>query len=150
MSGNAAKRTRILLDTSVIIPSLIREHPHHAAASAVFERALRGEADLLVAAHALAEAYATLTVLQPRLTPASVQRLLAEGLLPYVEVVALDGDEYVAVLGRMVARGLVSGAIYDALHVRAAEKAGAHEIVTFNGRDFHRMPPEPPCRVVVL
>ena len=44
----------------------------------------------------------------------------------------------------------MSGAVYDALHVRAAEEAGADELHTFNGRDFRRMPPEPPCRLVVL
>lgn len=36
----------------------------------------------------------------------------------------------------------------DALHVVAAEKAGADELLTFNGRDFRRMSPEDPTWLV--
>ncbi len=71
-------------------------------------------------------------------------------MLPAVETVSLDAADYQAVLARMADLGLVSGAIYDGLHVRAAEKIEADELVTCNGRDFRRMPPEPPTRLVVL
>lgn len=141
---------KTLSDSSVVIPSFIELHPHHAAASEVFDCAADGETALLVSAHALAEVYATLSVLQPRLTPARVRQLIGESVESFAEVVALDADDYAAVLNRMAALKLVSGAIYDALHVRAAEKAGADELVTFNGRDFRRMLPAPPCRLVVL
>ena len=50
----------------------------------------------------------------------------------------------------MATLGLLSGAVYDALHVRAAERAKAVELVILNGRDFRRMRPEPPCRLIVL
>jgi predicted nucleic acid-binding protein len=46
--------------------------------------------------------------------------------------------------------GLTSRAVYDALHVRAAEKAEVDELLTFNGRDFRRMPPADPIRLVIL
>ena len=141
---------RVLADTSVIIPALVRAHVHHAAASPYLDRAARGEARLLVSAHATAEAFATLTVMQPQLTPAVALRLLDEGLLAFAEVVSLDADDYRVVLARMASLGLASGAVYDGLHVRAAEKAEANELVTLNGRDFRRMPPAPPCRLVVL
>ena len=110
----------------------------------------RGDANLLVSAHALAETYATLTVLDPAPGPARTLALLRARVLDVAEVVPLDADDYAAVLDRMAALGLVSGAVYDGLHVRSAEKAGADELVTFNGRDFLRMPPAPPCRLVVL
>ena len=144
--------TRVLLDTSVLVPALLRAHPHHADAAAQFARVQRGEAALCVAAHALAEAYATLTALPlvPRLAPARVGRMLSEGDLAAAEVVALDGADYTATIGRVAALGLASGAVYDALHVRAAEKARCDELVTFNGAHFQRFPPAPPVRLVVL
>lgn len=45
---------------------------------------------------------------------------------------------------------LTSGAVYDALHVVAAEKVDADQLLTFNGRDFRRMPPEDPTDLVIL
>ena len=141
---------RVLADTSVLVPGLIEAHPHHGRAAPTLDQAAGGEVDLVVAAHALAETYATLTALRPRLTPTAVLRLVQEGALQFAEVVPLGADDYRAVLERMAALDLVSGAVYDGLHVRAAEKAGADELRTFNDRDFRRMPPEPPCRLVIL
>ena len=144
---------RVLADSSVLVAALLRSHPHHGRAAPVLDGAAGGTDTLLVAAHALAEAFSSLTALHtlhPQLTPPVVLRLLDEGVLAFAEVVALDAADYRAVLQRMADLGLVSGAVYDGLHVRAAEKAGAEELVTFNGRDFRRMPPVPPCRLVVL
>lgn len=142
----------IALDTSVLVAALVAAHPHHARARPYLDRARSGEVQLSVASHALAEVYATLTVYPgfPKLTPADVQRLLDQDVLAHAQVVALGRDDYAAVLDRLVGLSLVSGAVYDALHVRAAEKAGAGELVTINGRDFLRMPPADPCRLVVL
>jgi predicted nucleic acid-binding protein len=50
----------------------------------------------------------------------------------------------------MAQLGLSSGAVYDALHFAAAEKVEAIELVTFNGTDFRRMPPQEPTQLVVL
>ena len=102
--------------------------------------------------HALAETFSTLTSLPliPRIPPAKAVRLIRESILSVVELVTLDDDDYQAVLNRVAELGLTSGAVYDALHVCAAEKVNADELVTFNGRDFQRMPPAAPCRLVVL
>jgi predicted nucleic acid-binding protein len=35
--------------------------------------------------------------------------------------------------------GFTGGVVYDALHLQAAEKAGAKTLVTFNRRDFDRL-----------
>ena len=144
--------TRTALDTSVLVASLETSHAHYPLADPYFEDARRGTRSLFVSAHALAETFSTLTALPvaPRIPPAKALRLIEESVLPFAEVVPLDGDDYRAVLARMADLDLVSGAVYDGLHVRAAEKAGADELVTVNGRDFRRMPPEPPCRLVVL
>ena len=140
------------LDTSVLVAALERSHGHHALAARYLQEAYDGTRSLVVAAHALVETFSTLTVLPvaPRISAAKAERLIQETVLPVVAVVVLDADDYAAAIARMASLGLVSGAVYDALHVRAAEKAGADELVTINGRDFLRMPPAAPCRLVVL
>ena len=65
-------------------------------------------------------------------------------------MVALPGDEYAQVVHRTAGLGLVSGAVYDLIHVRSAEVGQADELVTFNGRDFRRMKPQGACQLVVL
>ena len=50
----------------------------------------------------------------------------------------------------MVEHDLSSGAICDALHVVAAEKTEAAELVTFNENDFRRMPPKKTTELTVL
>ena len=143
---------RTALDTSVLVAALERSHEHHETARPYLRAGRDGDRALVVSTHALAETFAALTAtpLVPRVSPAKALRLLDESVLSVAETVALDGDDYRATLARLADLGLTSGAVYDALHVRAAEKAGAEELVTFNGRDFRRMPPEPPCRLVVL
>lgn len=150
MSGHPV--VRVLLDTSVLVPALYTGHLEHGAARLYLDRARAGEIHVSVSTHALAETYATLTALPvaPRLAPADAERLIQDRLLAVSEVVPLDADDYSAVLARVAGLGLASGAVYDALHVRAAEKAGCDEVVTFNGRDFRRFPPAPPTRLVVL
>lgn len=147
-----SKPIRTALDASVLVASLEAGHVHFALADTYFDDAQRGERILLVSTHALAETFSTLTSLPlvPRIPPAKALRLIEESVLSVVEVVNLDVDDYRAVLNRLAELGLTSGAIYDALHVRAAEKANADQLVTFNGRDFQRMPPADPCRLVVL
>ena len=144
--------TRTALDTSVLVAALERGHEHHEIARPYLRDAHNGTCALIVSAHALAETFSTLTALplSPRISPRKALRIIEESVLAVAEAVPLDGDDYRAVLARLADLDLASGAVYDALHVRAAEKARADELVTFNGRDFRRMPPADPCRLVVL
>ena len=71
-------------------------------------------------------------------------------MLGLAEIIPLDASGYEAVLDRMTTLALTRGAIYDALHVRAADKTQADELVTLNGRNFRRMPPAPPCTLITL
>lgn len=87
---------------------------------------------------------------RPRITPKQARHLLKESVLGVAEVVPLNASDYAAVIERMAGLGFVSGAVYDGLHVRASEKAGADQLLTFNGHDFRRMPPEEPIELVVL
>lgn len=141
-----------VFDTSVLVAALSEAHPEHEEARRRLGEVHAGRHQMAVSAHALAETYATLTVLHvsPRITPGQAHHLIEENIAEVAQVVSLSDSDYAAVLERMAQRGLVSGAIYDALHVRAAEKAEADELLTFNGRDFRRMPPRGDTELVVL
>jgi predicted nucleic acid-binding protein len=145
-------RPSVLLDTSVLVAALVAAHPHHGVALPYLVAAHREDARLVVAAHALAELFATLTAmpLAPRVVPGEAEQMIQRSVLAHAEVQELTPSDYVLAILRMASLGLGSGAVYDALHVVAAERAGADELVTLNGRDFRRMPPAAPCRLVVL
>lgn len=143
----------VLLDTSVLIPALVPALAQHEKAFPHLASAHRGETRLIISSHALAECYSSLTTLpvSPAVTPGQARRLIKENIANVAdEIVELGGDEYLKVLQRMTDLGLESGTVYDALHVRCAEKAAADELRTFNGRDFRRMPPTDPTTLVVL
>ena len=144
---------RVLLDTSVLVPALASALPQHEKAAPHLESALRGETSLIISSHALAECYSSLTALpvSPAVTPGQARRLIEENVAEAAEeIVSLGDAEYLTVLQRMADLGLESGAVYDAVHVRCAEKASADELRTFNGKDFRRMPPEGTTELVVL
>jgi predicted nucleic acid-binding protein len=143
---------RVLLDTSVLVPALVSALPQHEKAFPHLASAHRGETSLIISSHALAECYSSLTSVpvSPAVSPGQARRLIEENVAKVAdEIVELGGDEYLKVLQRMTDLGLESGAVYDALHVRCAEKAAADELRTFNGRDFRRMPPKGPTLVVL-
>lgn len=141
----------VLFDTSILVPAIVAELPQHAKTAPLLRRVIRGESRLHVSTQTLAELYATLTALplSPRITPGQAARLIEQNALQNAKVISLDADDYEAAIKRMVSLGLSSGAIYDALQVRAAEKAGVQELYTLNGRDFRRMPPAEPTTLVV-
>lgn len=143
----------ILLDTSVLIPAVVPALPQHEKAASQLESALHEENSLILSVHALAECYASLTALpvSPGVTPGQARRLIQENIADAAEeIVDLETTDYLSVLQRMTDLGLESGAVFDALHIRCAEKASVEELRTFNGKDFRRMPPEPPTELVVL
>lgn len=143
---------KVLADTSIIFAALLKPHPQHGDAVPYLRQAEAGELRLVVSTHCLAETYSSLTAVPApaRMGPAVAQQMLSTSIFPFVETVELSTDDYRLAMEHMVRLGLVSGAIYDALHVRAAEKAECDELITFNGRDFRRMPPAPPTRLVIL
>ena len=138
------KALKVLFDTSVLVAAMVVPHPMHEAARPWLKRAKLGQLTFLVAAHTLAETYSVLTALplQPRISPAVANQLLAENIKPHAHVVTLNAAEYWSVVNKMVTLGLSGGAIYDALIAKAAQKGGADRLLTFNGKDFSRIWPE--------
>lgn len=107
----------------------------------------------MVCGHALAEMYSVLTKLPNGLSPP--EALVVVGTIgSQVRVIGPTTQTYVAAMERCSSRSLKSGAVYDALHLVEAERAGADLLLTFNPGDFLRfaegekpkvvVPPDPP------
>lgn len=96
---------------------------------------------MVVAAHTLAELYAVLTAIpvRPRISPAMALRLIRETVEPAAAAVALSSADYSAVLRNLGNLGFSGGIVYDALILKAAVKARADRILTFNISDFRRL-----------
>jgi predicted nucleic acid-binding protein len=122
-----------LLDTSVVLASLDADEAHHAAC----DRLLAAGGHRLYA-HGLAETFAILTAARRnrRLRPAQAAELIAQSVLPFVELVHLTGRETMAAIADAERRGARGGAIYDLLHLAAARKAGVEALLTLDTRDF--------------
>ena len=134
---------KLFFDTSVLVASVVSEHPHHARALPVIRSALSSRNEGCIAAHALAETYAVLTTLpvSPRIAPEAAQKLVAENLVGRFEVVALSAREYERLIGSLPERGAIGGSVYDVIHLECASKAAADRIYTFNVADFRRLAP---------
>lgn len=137
---------KAFFDTSALVTAIVDQLPNHVAALACYRRLAhprRGGTKAVCSTHALAECYATLTALPlpRRIQPAEAIRLIEENFLVHLAVVPLSAADYKAVLSRVTTLGIRSGAIYDALHVRCAERAGCDRIITYNVTDFERLAP---------
>lgn len=143
---------KILLDTSVLVAALVGQHPRHARSLACLLEARRQREGLWVSAHSLAELYAVLTrfPVRPPITPGVARRLVQENLLRGAHVIDLEAADYGAVGDRMADHALTGGAVYDALIVQAALKAGVDRLRTWNAADFRRVWPDAGARLDVL
>lgn len=129
---------RDFFDTSVLVNAYVGELAHHEEASRHFGRVLRGEGELVISSHALAETYSTLTAIpiSPRITPSQARSFIENELLPVARVVDLTKEDYRQVVAHGTEKKLVSGVIYDALHACAAERVEADRLLTCNPADF--------------
>lgn len=140
---------RSLFDTSVLVAGLVETHPQHSVALQVLTESRDGDV-LLVAAHSLAETYATLTRI-PRPLRVSAQQamgLIEQNILPDFEVIALSQKDYVDALRYLAQHNLTGGVIYDALILHAGRKGDADRILTLNPRHFRRIDPALADRIV--
>jgi len=145
---------KALFDTSVLVAALVRAHPESDRCRPWLAKVRKGEVDLVLAAHSLAELHTTLTTLpvKPRISPRTALRLSEEnGLRPrprgLAEVVALTADDYVAAIEAATELSLAGGILYDKLIAETAEKAGVDALVTLNAKHFRRAWPEGADRV---
>lgn len=139
-----ATAVKVFFDTSTLVTAVVDQLPNHAAALACYRRYARprrGTATAICSTHVLAECYATLTSLplHRRIQPHEASRLIEENFVRHLGIVPLMVADYRAVVNRVAALGLLSGSIYDALHVHCAEREGCGRIITYNVADFVRL-----------
>ena len=134
---------RVLFDTSVLVPAVVDQLANHEAALDALLGYTAGAHAGYCSTHALAECYATLTALplRRRILPAEARQLVEESLLGRLTAVPLTRDDYLDAVRRVSHGGLASGVIYDALHVRCAERIPVDRILTCNLADFERLRP---------
>ena len=150
---------KVALDTSVIVAAVFEEHPHHLRAS--WWLRTRRNLDRIASWHAYAEAWAVLSALpiEPRVS-GEVAAAVLDRLRRRLAFVAARSTTYPSAGARCNARGLRSGAVYDALHLVTAEVESASLFLTFNVEDFTRLaepdgprivaPPDPPGMPAML
>ena len=124
---------KAVLDTSVIVAALDDSDPEHADCRKIL---LRGKPGAF--SHALSETFSTLTGgrLGYRLSPADTASLLRDSVAPTLTVISLTESDLLDAYAESEMRGIRGGAIYDYLHLIAARKAGATQMVTLNTTDF--------------
>ena len=135
---------KVFFDTSVLVAAMVEAHPYHTRAFLWLRRSQSREMPFYISSHTLAEAYAVLTTLpfSPRISPGTAWRLLHENIMGKAHIVALSSADYRTVIRAASELGISGGAIYDALIARAARKAGADKLLTFDVEDFAQVWPE--------
>lgn len=141
---------KILLDTSVLVAAMVEAHPAHERGKTWFNRVTNGTDKGLVAAHSLAELYAILTTLpvHPSISPSDARELIKQNVVEKLEIMPLSAQDYVQVIEELAEIGIVGGATYDALILRAAANAKVDLVVTLNEKDFRRVYPSLADKVV--
>jgi len=134
---------KTLFDTSVLVAAIVEPHPMHTRALPWLQRAKAVTIDFFVASHTLAELYAVLTTLplKPRISPLTAWRLVHDNVETSAKIISLSPSDYRDTIKHMSELGLTGGIIYDALIVKAAQKAGVERLLTFNVDDFIRLWP---------
>jgi predicted nucleic acid-binding protein len=122
-------------DTSVLVPLFYRDHVHHGPSQELFIQF--NQSTGCCGAHSLAEVYATLTRMPGKRRISGEQAMLFIGnIRERLSMVALSSEEYADALQASAARGIVGGAIYDAMLAHCALKSQAQAIYTWNTRHY--------------
>jgi predicted nucleic acid-binding protein len=126
---------KFFLDSSVLVPVFLAEHPHHIPSFRLDKQCNRDVA--FCAGHSLAEVYSTLTrlPLKHRATPAEAIEFL-DSIHGRFSFVTLDAEGYLASIREAAGNRVAGGTVYDALIARCAVQAGAEQIFTWNTRHY--------------
>lgn len=143
---------KILLDTSILVAAMVEAHPAHEQGVIWLKRVTSGADKGLVAAHTLAELYSILTTLpvEPRISPREAKRLIQHNVIQKLEIITLSAQDYDQVIEHLAEIGIIGGATYDGLILRAAANANVDIVVTLNEKDFRRVYPNLADRIIAL
>ncbi|MBY0496381.1 MAG: PIN domain-containing protein [Cyanobacteria bacterium] len=128
---------RVLIDTSCLVAFALPQHLHHAPTASDLDRRRSAGQQLVVASHAIVEAYSVLTRMPPpfRLTP-SLAIAVLDHTWGKAETFAATAAECWRMLRLHAGRGVIGGRIYDGVIAECARKAKADAILTWNIRHF--------------
>jgi predicted nucleic acid-binding protein len=131
-------------DSTILVASCVEAHTHHRQASEAMQSLLTRDTVGYVNGHGLAESYNVLTrtPFSPPVLPTEAWQLLTRNILPNLTIVSLSSEEYLEVIQHCSENGWGGGLVYDALHIRSAQKANCERIFTFNVRHFEQLAPE--------
>jgi predicted nucleic acid-binding protein len=125
------------LDASVLVEACLAQSPKFGAADV-----LVSTAGAVTSAHALAEAYATLSGDgRLKISPGDAAQMLAE-LITGLQIYGLSAKSYVELIENAPAKGIRGGSVFDAIHAQAAREANCTEIHTLNVRHFQHVAPD--------
>jgi predicted nucleic acid-binding protein len=125
------------LDSSVLVESCLAQSAHFAAADALVK--MNGA---VTSAHALAEAYATLSGdARLKIDAHDAARMVAD-LAKALHVHTLAVKPYVQLIEDAPAKGIRGGSFFDAIHAQAARETKCREIHTLNVRHFEHVAPD--------
>ncbi len=125
------------LDASILVEACLAQSQNFAAADSLVKRP-----DTVTSAHALAEAYATLSGDARLKINATEAAEMVGDLADTLHVHALTGKGYVQLVRAAPKRGVVGGSIFDAIHAQSARETGCEEIYTLNVRHFKHVAPD--------
>jgi predicted nucleic acid-binding protein len=135
---------KLFFDTSVLLAALVLEHPQHGAAEPLLNDVLGDRRrQAVLSAHGLTEVYSVLTRAPAPLLiyPSDAWQMLESGLLPHVQLVSLTAAECRETVAECARRNWAGERVYDAIDIRAAEKAGCRRLYTFNVKHFRDLAP---------
>lgn len=136
-STHATRQRGTLLDASCLVALACAWHEHHEATRTDLERREQQGEKILLACHALVEAYAVLTRLPPphRRSPEEAHAIL-RGSWKDRESVSLSSREHWELLDSARAASIAGGRTYDALIAACARRANAAVLLTWNVSHF--------------
>jgi predicted nucleic acid-binding protein len=134
------------LDTSVLVPVFLADHPHHDASMALFLTCSPGTAGC--SAHSLAEVYATLTRLPApyRAQPGHAAKCV-EAIATRLRLIELTGLTTLETIRNAASENIAGGALYDALIAACALQSAADRIYSWNTKHFARLGPQVAARL---
>lgn len=122
-----------LVDTSVIVRAVVGAHEDHEPVAA-WLRAHLTRTSVVTSTHALAE---TFNVLSGRMqVPHAECRRLVARIRREFQLVSLAQGDYADAIEMTMNAGRSGPTVYDALHVVAANKAGATRVAACDARSF--------------
>ena len=129
---------KILYDTSILVASIVADHPKHDLCYQHFSNGLLGDHKIYVCTHSIAETYSTLTktLMKPRISPGAARQIIRDNIISKCNIVQLDQQDYENALDFSVDRGLSGATIYDILIFQSFKKVKANKIATLNVRHF--------------